>query len=68
MDPGVTDTHACRRCGAPIANRYAFDDCTRCALDANARNPEVVAWRAAQIQASRERIAAMKAKKEAENQ
>lgn len=51
------NTHLCANCGATISNRYPFDDCTRCSIEANKHNPEVVAWRAARRVAAYERLA-----------
>jgi hypothetical protein len=48
--------HACSNCGVAISNRYPFPDCTRCAIEANKRNPEVLAWRAAKRAAAYERL------------
>lgn len=65
VDPGASETtHPCKRCGAPIANRFAFEDCTRCALTALNESPEIRAWRESKRAAALERIAAMKAKQE----
>jgi len=64
-DPGANEaTHACARCGTTISDRYPFPDCTRCAIEANKQNPEVLAWREQQRASARDRIAAMKAKQD----
>lgn len=61
----ASPTHPCSSCAAPISDRYPFPDCTRCAMVANANNPDVVAWRQNKRAEARERIANMKAKQEA---
>lgn len=56
--PEPRPMHPCSRCGKPIDNRYAFGDCTTCAVATN--NEAMIPWRDTQREIARQRIAEMK--------
>jgi len=56
----------CRRCHAPIDERYRFDTCSRCSIESV--NEACEEWQEAKKVAAYERIRAMRERQEVERE